>query len=235
MSKKIEISIYQLVIYFLVLFVLAGLLIYKSFIEPGAKSEPEEQVEEVVPEEEPVREKKRPKTPKEDPKVPENDTLVIDSDSLNSIVEKEGLEGLTDSVIPSKEEDLRKRAELLHIHRTRSLFHEENLNIDVLPEGKIYYEGEFGKLESILIRKDSRIVEKLISKDNSGQTIHELEIGLINEDQSVAKYALLHRNRISVFELLPTKKGDKSQESVTDYTITPDMKFVKGKTYTKVL
>jgi hypothetical protein len=121
----------------------------------------------------------------------------------------------------------------IYIPLTKSLFKRSNLLINDLPSGKIYYSGVNGKLKISIVHRDGKTFEYLTSYNIQGEKMDFLEIGLIDEN-SVRKYAILSQNKISTFEIIQDN-GKKGEENVINYSITPELRFVKGKTYKKVL
>jgi cytoskeletal protein RodZ len=99
--------------------------------------------------------------------------------------------------------------------------------------GKTYYSGVCGTLTSRVVRSGDGAVEILTAADPAGNTTAELEIGLINSAGRRMKYATTARNRLLVFEVI-SAPNEKPAEMMTEYTITPAMTFVKGKTYHKL-
>jgi hypothetical protein len=121
----------------------------------------------------------------------------------------------------------------VYITQIKSLFNLSNFSIDNLPEGKTYFHGENGKLESVIHKGEDGISEQLVSYDYRGQKTDALEIGWIDGAGQVVKYAVISGNKISIFETLNTKK--KKETKVTEYAITPQLKFTKGKIYMQLL
>jgi hypothetical protein len=106
-----------------------------------------------------------------------------------------------------------------------------------MPTGKIYYQGNNGKLESSVLHNEGVFKEQLKSYDYAGNKVDELEIGVVDETAKTVKHAVISKNKISVFEIV-TAKGKKQEqqvEKVTEYAITPQMKFREGKTYTRLM
>lgn len=229
MKKKVEISIIWVIFYIILLLFVSGLLVYKTFFEKPSREEiPIETKKEETIQATPERKKEKAPVIEQKP------------DTLKILVEEE---------IPDTTEVIAKNIEIvtetkspeelgrLRIPQTRSLFNLSSSSyLANLPEGKIYYDGSHGKLESQVIYGEKEISEKLIATNFNGEIVSELEIGLMDENREVKKYALISRNKISVFERTSSdNKNGKQEEQVTDYTITPELKFMKGKTYTKVL
>lgn len=212
-----------------VLFLTVGVYFYKTSYQP----EPEG--EEIVVTEEPPKPqvtKKKPKkeNPEDLPEVPAGEDIVPEPESEEltvEIIEEEAIE----------EESAAEPRELttVHIRHSRSLFSNPNSSSDPLQVGKIYYDGDNGKLESFVNKKEDIISEKLISFDYRGNRVDSLEISLVEDGNEFHKYAVISHNKISIFQVMPTKNKKGKEELVTEYIITPNMKFVKGKTYTKLL
>jgi hypothetical protein len=121
----------------------------------------------------------------------------------------------------------------VYLAQSKSLFNPANTSIENLPAGKAYFQGENGKLESIVNKKEDGISEQLVSYDYHGQKADDLEIGWIDDAGQTVKYAVILGNKISIFETIKTKK--KTETKVTEYAITPQLKFIKGKAYTRLM
>jgi hypothetical protein len=125
-----------------------------------------------------------------------------------------------------------KESSTIFIPLTKSLFNHKDLSISNLPKGKVYYNGANGRLESnIIASENNRMTERLTSYNTRGEKIDHLDIGLITENAEKRKYAVISQNTISVFDFAPENTRE---ESVTYYSITPELRFIKGKTYKKV-
>jgi hypothetical protein len=111
----------------------------------------------------------------------------------------------------------------------------KNIPSDDLIPGKLYYLGENGRLESfIYIEPKGKIHEYLVSFDSKGNPIDWIEIGLITPEKERIKHAGLSTDKLSLTELQPAKKDGKKEEIITEYIITLQLKFKKGKTFTKL-
>ncbi|GHT76447.1 hypothetical protein FACS189413_17410 [Bacteroidia bacterium] len=129
----------------------------------------------------------------------------------------------------------------IYIPLTKSVFALANVTLSsfqaVSPEktrmqGKSYYQGENGAIESDLVwDEDGNLHEQLVSFDPSGRPVDNLEIGILTPEAHI-KYASLSTNKISIIESVQTTK--KNEERVTEYSITPQLQFRKGKTYLKI-
>ncbi|MDR0546585.1 MAG: hypothetical protein LBG77_03235 [Dysgonamonadaceae bacterium] len=138
-------------------------------------------------------------------------------------------------------EALKKDLEQVYISMTKSMFAPANITLAsfqaVSPEksrmaGKSYYHGENGAIESDLVwDEDGNLHEQLVSFDLSGRPVDNLEIGVLTPSART-KYASLSTNKISIVESVQTAK--KNDERVTEYTVTPELQFHKGKTYLKI-
>jgi hypothetical protein len=135
---------------------------------------------------------------------------------------------------PVKEAVESKNLNPVYLAQSKSLFNSSNFSIENLPAGKSYFQGENGRLESVVSKTDDGISERLVSYDYHGQKSDDLEIGRIDGAGRVVKYTIISGNRISVFELVTDEKGKKTEEKVTEFLITPQLKFNKGKTYSKL-
>jgi len=125
---------------------------------------------------------------------------------------------------------------MIDIPQTKSLlFDSQNKALNQIATGKVYYKGENGKLESHIDRKNkNEIYEELISYDNNGNAVDELEIGYISNSPKHLKCAVIDKNKISIYETIPSDNDDSNEKIVTEYLISPQMKFTRGKTYTKL-
>jgi hypothetical protein len=140
-------------------------------------------------------------------------------------------EVVKEEVLPKESKELTA----LFVSHTKSVFNSPNLSLDNLPTGKVYYQGDNGKLESQVKKVNNEGVEELTSYDYTNKIIDVLEIGRIKNSDVYRKYAVIAKNKISVFEIVSIEKSNKTEEKVTEYTITPQMKFVKGKVYTRLM
>ncbi|GHT62988.1 hypothetical protein AGMMS50239_17910 [Bacteroidia bacterium] len=113
------------------------------------------------------------------------------------------------------------------------LFHPQNNASDRIPSGKVYYQGENGRLESFINRDNIGIREELTSYDEKGNTVDKLEIGYICDTTRHLKCAVIFKNKISIYET-KLSADNKNEDIVIEYLISPQMKFSRGKTYTKL-
>ena len=101
--------------------------------------------------------------------------------------------------------------------------------------GKLYYQGDNGRLESFLYLDSQGMVrEYLVSYDPKGNVVDYIEIGIIISEAGRKKYATLSVNKLSVFELSQPEAGNRRRELVTEYSITPQLRFNKGRTFSKL-
>jgi len=122
----------------------------------------------------------------------------------------------------------------INIPQTKSLLFDPQHNaLDQVYAGKVYYQGENGKLESHINQNKNEVCEELISYDNNGKEVDKLEIGYICDTTKHLKCAVLFKNKISIYET-KSSGNDNKEEFVTEYLISPKMKFSPGKTYTKL-
>jgi hypothetical protein len=227
-EKKIAIFIITICILFIL-----GMAFYKtcSFSEEI----PEEKPIETVKEKEPKPSVKPPKSVIVEPDTVSEQEIDSIATIENPEIENGGIvEEKPETVVP---EPVEKQKELsnIYIPFTKSLFNRPNLSINDLPERKIYYSGENGRLESSFVLKEGKTIEYLVSYNPQGEKVDNLEIGLIDEKAVRKKYATFSQNKISTFETIQGKEKEKEEESVTNYSITPELRFVKGKTYKKIL
>jgi hypothetical protein len=124
-----------------------------------------------------------------------------------------------------------KELTTIYIPLTKSLFNTDNLSVVHISKGKVYYSGVNGRLESQIIVNGDQEFERLTSYNPQGNKVEDLIIGLVDENGIKRKYASFSQNRISLIEITTGKE----EETVTRYLITPELRFVKGKTYKKVL
>jgi len=123
---------------------------------------------------------------------------------------------------------------VIDIPQTKSLlFDSQNNTLNQVDTGKVYYQGISGKLQSRIKRNKNEVYEELISYDNNGNAVDGLEIGYICNSPKHLKCAVIFKNKISIYETIPTGSKDNA-EIVTEYLISPKMKFILGKTYTKL-
>jgi len=122
----------------------------------------------------------------------------------------------------------------IDIPQTRSLlFNPQNNAANQVYAGKVYYQGENGKLESRINQTKNEVCEELISYDSKGNAVDKLEISYASDSTKRLKCAVIFKNKISIYETKPSG-GDKNEGNVTEYLISPQMKFSLGKTYTKL-
>ena len=122
----------------------------------------------------------------------------------------------------------------VYISRTKSLFASNKVSVETFKDklsdgkhaaGKVYYQGDNGKLESSLsLDEKGHLHEYLAGFDPKGNKTENIEIGWLSTDKQHKKYAIFLVNKLSIFE----------EERVTEYTITPQLRFKKGKTFTKI-
>ena len=229
--KKGRGKIVALIIFICVAFV-SGVLLYKSYLNTGIVQEEEkpEIVEEVAPSKK-DNDKKNPKEP-EPPLVVEE--IEIEEPEEEILLEEEIQEEKVSEIELPKEVEEQRELLPIHIPHVKSLFNSSDLSIQNLPDKKQYYNGNNGTIESIIERKGDLFYEYLISYDYKGNKVDRLEIGIIDENAQKKKHAVLFQNNISTFETSSDSKG-KAEEVVTTYQITPDLRFIKGKTYKKIL
>jgi hypothetical protein len=165
------------------------------------------------------------------------DTILVKN--IQAEIANELPEEIPEEVISeeTKEEEMKEKKpkETINILSTKSLLNHSGRSISDLQKEKTYYSDTNGRLESYLIFKENKIVEILVSYDATGQKVDELEIGLIEENFVKRKYAIISQDRISIYNITPAKKNKTEEEMVTHYTITWDLRFVEGKTYSKIL
>jgi len=127
--------------------------------------------------------------------------------------------------------------EYLKIDETKIGINIKAIPLENLVPGKLYYQGDNGKLESFLfLDSGENVHEILVSYDPKGDYVDCIEIGLVSTlENEGKKFATLSVNKLSVFELAFSKMGDKKEEIVTEYSINPQLRFRKGKTFTKLL
>jgi len=223
---------FTLIIIFICVAFVFGVLLYKSYINTGIVQEEEkpEIVEEVAPSKK-DNDKKNPKEP-EPPLVVEEIEIEEPEEEI-PLEEETEQEEETDNTEQPKEVEEQRELLPIHIPHVKSLFSTSNISVQDLPEKKQYYNGNNGIIESIVEKKgDNLFHEHLITYDYKGNKVDQLEIGIIDENTQKKKYAVLFQNNISTFE---TSSEGKAEEIVTTYRITPDLRFIKGKTYKKVL
>jgi hypothetical protein len=166
--------------------------------------------------------------------VPENEIPARSEEETVLADENPAEEAEIISEKPTEDAEAALEPLVIDIAQTKSLFS----NQASLPEsgqtGKIYLQNKNGKLESVVKSEKEGFYERLISYDAKGNTLDELEIGTIDGAGKTVKRAVISGNRISVFEIVSAKGGKKQEETVTEYRITPQLTFRKGKTYTRL-
>ncbi|GHU79880.1 hypothetical protein FACS1894145_5010 [Bacteroidia bacterium] len=125
-----------------------------------------------------------------------------------------------------------QKSAVIYIPQTKSLLFNSQNPVDIHTE-KVYYLGENGKLKSHVNRNQSGVCEDLYSYDEKGNQVDKLEIGYICDSTRHLKCAVIFRNKISIYET-KLSADNKNEEIVVEYLISPDMKFSRGKTYTKL-
>jgi len=125
-----------------------------------------------------------------------------------------------------------KEFTVVDIPQTKSLlFDPRNNTLNPVDTGKVYYQGISGKLQSHIKRNKNEVYEELISYDSNGNVVDELEIGYISNSSKHLKCAVIFKNKISIYETIPSNNDNTKKEIVTEYLISPEMKFTRGKTY----
>jgi|GEM_PF-5235034 hypothetical protein len=179
-------------------------------------------------------------TPTKPADVDTTEPHINEADSLQATEQPEEPEIDSLAMEGSEEEAANNTAEtpdaaFLHIPRTKSIFNAEFDSPEALPFSKNYYQSSRGKVESLVLsNNEGEKIEYLITYDKDGNKLDNLEIGLINKDNKRIKYAVVYQNKVSTYTL-SFNKDNKAQETVTEYSITNDLRFRKGKTYVKVL
>jgi flagellar basal body-associated protein FliL len=224
-------SIIIIAVFFALAIAIVGILFYQSYFSNKESNSEIENKSEEVKLEKPVNVKKPKPTapPVVEEKSVEEENPVENPEPVDS-AQTQPEEVVKEEVLPEKP----KEPTALFVSRTKSLFNSPDLSPDNLPQGKVYYQGDNGKLESQVKKENNEDIEELTSYDYTGKKMDVLEIGHIGHSNHYKKYAVIAKNKISVFEIILTK-NNKMEEKVTEYTITPQMKFVKGKTYTKLM
>jgi hypothetical protein len=185
---------------------------------------------------------------------PDIDTTVEEKEIIEKKIEKPEAESkeLTSIFIPQtkslfNKQDLSEDAllsrprmspdqwENTNWEEVKKKFHLQNVSVNDLIAGKIYYQGENGKLESfIYIDQSKNLHEYLISSDSNGFYADCVEIGYWVLESGEKNYATLSNYKLLIYKSLPVKWGKKTEESVTEYFISPQMQFNKGKTFSKL-
>jgi hypothetical protein len=193
-----------------------------------SKKQPEEAVVQEIPMENPILE----------PEEAESNEPVEETINEEKSAETE--------VEISNTNGVKKELTTIYIPLTKSLFTSPNISREsfqsrmMQPEhpvvfGKSYYQGENGKLESSLrIDAEGNLHEQLHSFDSDGNLVDNIEIGFLSPEPHPRKYATLSVNKLSVFEISTTSASGKKEERVTEYSITPQLQFRKGKTFSKI-
>ena len=152
---------------------------------------------------------------------------VQEYDSIENIVENnsdivdifESPDEIQKETIPQKE------LSSIYIPQTKSILSRKNLTDDQI-SGKIYYQGENGRLESFIhLDEEGATHEYLVSYNPFSQPVDSLKIGYWNPNTNNKKYATLSVNKISVFE---------NEIRVTEYFINPHMQIRKGRSFSKL-
>gem|GEM_PF-5613508 len=192
---------------------------------------PQSQTEEIIEPQKPSP-KPEPK-PKEIPVVTDSLAhLIPDSlEILETIVEQEFIqvEDTVNTVVVAEKEIKTKQ---IAIPYTKSLVGICKSDNESLGRNKIYFEGPQGIVESNVVETDGTHFEYLVSRNQKGDVIEKIEIGII-KGEGKRKHAVLSGNKIITYQRTESEK--KNRELVTEYMITPQLKFSKGKTYAKVL
>jgi hypothetical protein len=227
-----------IVILICIAFAVGGIVFYKNW--KYIKEIPEETITEGKTEKE--KEEKNSQNVVEIPSVNTEAPAEIKIPEAKKPAEEENPE--TETEVAAKEiqettiqENSAEQKELpnISIPFTKSLFNRADLSVNNFPSGKVYYNSTNGKIESVVsIKEDNKLYEYLTSYDSKGNKVDYLEIGYIEENSVKKKYAILSQNRISTVTRTLNEKNQE-EELVVNYSITPDLKFVKGKTYRKVL
>ena len=227
MKKKIEISIFHVLIYVIAFLLVSGMLFYKSCLDPN-----QTEIEITAPIEE-EQQTVRPDAKKVHPTKPTSQP----ADKPETFPAEEGEFETEPEVVTSEEKH--KTAEQpkdrrILIFEQKSLFNLSYSPDNPTPEGKKYYENENGRLESIIVKASNDTSELLIARNSQGEETGRLEISRINADGKITKYATFSQNKIRVFEIISSEKKKKEEEIHTEYTIRQDFQFVRGKSYSKL-
>ena len=169
--------------------------------------------------------KERDKTATEEPII--NIPLVQEPNSIENSEESDhNITDILESANEAQKETVsKKELSSIYIPLTKSVFSIKNLTENQI-SGKIYYQGENGRLESsIRMDEDGAIHEYLASYNPQNQLVDSLRIGFWNPNTNDKKYATLSVNKISVFE---------NEVRVTEYFINPHMQFRKGRSFSKL-
>lgn len=104
----------------------------------------------------------------------------------------------------------------------------EQLPNNQLAKGKSIYKCNKGSLETFLVVVTDQVTsEYLVSYDKAGKVIDCICIGVISAYGGDRGYAEISGNKVTVYSSYPTEDENDSGESVTDYRINPDLRFVK--------
>ena len=124
-----------------------------------------------------------------------------------------------------KETEKKKELSSIYIPLTKSSLSGKNLTENQI-SGKIYYQGENGRLESFIhLDEEGATHEYLVCYNVQNQPIDSLKIGYWNPHTQDKKYATLSVNKISVFE---------NEVRVTEYFINPHMQIRRGRSFSKL-
>ena len=244
MKEKFKKTISRLAV-ILLIGMLTGIAIY-IFRQPKPVEE-----ETITPQ--PKTETKKNVETKTEKTVDVSEILETPSNSDSNVIEEKLPDSFSEKIEEGKiaetiENRFEHKKELnsIYIPLTKSLFSASDASINVFRNrimqseppvrAKIYYQGENGLIESLLsLDEKGAIHETLFSYDPAGNPVDKLEIGLLVPDSSEKKYATISVNKLSVFELTSTLSADKRQERVTEYFITPQLRFKKGRTFSRLL
>lgn len=162
--------------------------------------------------------------------VPGSEEITETSDNIFPPEQIENAEEATETVTEETSES--RKSSAIYISQTKSLLFNSHHAVDI-HAGKVYYQSENGKLESRINQSKSGISEELYSYDSKGNQVDKLEIGYICDSTRHLKCAVIFKNKISIYETKLTA-DNKNEEIVTEYLISPELKFSRGKTYTKL-
>jgi hypothetical protein len=227
-KRKKKTVIISIICVFIAVFLGLGILFYKSHKN---KNQEPQQAEALVD----TKQNSKPKKSKNKEAISAEKELEIALEELIEGKEETSIDSTESETEDSNITEEPKELTEVHISYTKSLFGKIGSLPDNLSTGKVYYQGNNGKLESFIKREGDKIFEQLVSSDYKEDKVDELEIGIIEEADKAVKHAVISKNKVSVFEIIPAKNGKKTEERVTEYTITPQMRFIKGKTYVRVM
>ena len=242
MKRKIKEALSWLV-FILPIGLLTGIAIYKLYEPKVIEEENVTEQTEVKPVEKTVEKKEEMSDVPEVLETPSHSDCIeetLSDDLPEESEEDEGME-IVENIPPQKNE-----WNSIYIPLIKSLFSASDVSMDAFQNhiaqseppvrGKIYYQGENGWIESFLtVDEKGAIHEVLFSYDLAGNPVDNVEIGLLVPDSSERKYATISVNKLSVFELTTSGVTGKKQERVTEYSITPQLRFKKGRTFSKLL